>query len=158
MSLFDGKFESKKQEWVTPQDLFDKVNEEFHFTFDLAADETNAKCKKFFSEQDDALSKNWEDLGNCWLNPPYGNKKYKLENWIKKAYCEAIRDTTVVMLIPARTNTRWWHFWCMRAKEIKLLCGRPKFVGCKHGLPWPLALVVFGHSDEDVKFSSFYVK
>ena len=50
---------------------------------------------------------------------------------------------TVVMLIPARTNTRWWHDYCMKAAEIRFLNGRPKFGDAEHGLPQPLALIVF---------------
>lgn len=142
MGNFTGKFESRKQEWTTPQDLFDVLNQEFKFTFDLAADQTNTKCTKFYNEKDDALKQEWK--GICWLNPPYGSKKYKLENWIKKAASEVNKhDSTVVMLIPARTNTKWWHTYCMTAFEVRFICGRPKFGGATHGLPQPLALIVF---------------
>lgn len=150
MAGFNKKFDSAKQEWETPQSLFDKLNEEFFFEFDLAADVTNAKCEKFYDESVDALTQEWE--GVCWLNPPYGSKKHKLVDWIKKAYCG---DAVVVMLIPARTNTRWWKDYCMNAKEVRFICGRPKFGDATHGLPQPLALVIFGKHEGETKFSSF---
>jgi phage N-6-adenine-methyltransferase len=142
MAFFKTKFESHKQEWATPNDLFLRLNKEFHFTLDLAADATNTKCDRYYDASIDALVQDWK--GVCWLNPPYGAKQYKLSNWIKKAYQETQKpDCTVVMLIPARTNTRWWHDYCMQAAEIRFLNGRPKFGDAKHGLPQPLALIVF---------------
>ena len=156
MAFFKGKFSSNKQEWATPIDLFKKIDEEFHFTLDLAADCSNTKCEKYFSEKDDSLKQNWD--GVCWLNPPYGSKEYKLENWIKKAYNESLKENNIiVMLIPARTNTKWWHKYCMTSSEIKFICGRPKFGDAKHGLPQPLALIVFKNHDEQTIFSSFYI-
>jgi phage N-6-adenine-methyltransferase len=156
MGMFKSKFESAKQDWATPQDLFDKLHKEFDFTFDLAADSGNAKCKNYFSKEDNALLKGWR--GACWLNPPYGQKgSGKLSDWVRKSYEETkdSPDTTVVMLIPARTNTKWWHNYCMRAYEIKLICGRPKFGDAEHGLPQPLALVVFKRHNGSPKLSSF---
>ena len=81
----------------------------------------------------------------CWLNPPYGqNSAHKLSNWVQKAFHDSEKyGATIVMLIPARTNTKWWHRFCMRAGEIRFIEGRPKFGGAKHGLPQPLAVVVF---------------
>jgi len=83
------------------------------------------------------------------MNPPYKNMK----KFIKKAYEERYNAITVC-LIPARTNTKWWHELCMKG-EIKFICGRPKFKGCKYGLPQPLALVVFGRKQGVMQ--SFYL-
>ena len=142
MAFFKTKFESHKQEWTTPDDLFGRIHQEFHFTLDLAADACNTKCREYFDAKQDALGKTWQ--GVCWLNPPYGAKQHRLSDWVKKAYNESQKSgCTVVMLIPARTNTRWWHDYCMKAAEIRLLNGRPKFGDAKHGLPQPLALIVF---------------
>lgn len=154
MANFFGKFESKKQEWATPQDLFDQLNEEFKFTLDLAASPEDAKCPNYYTKEIDGLAQDWN--GMCWLNPPYGSKEYKLENWIKKAYhsTQSNNECIVVMLIPARTNTRWWHNYCMNAAEVKFICGRPKFGNAKHGLPQPLAIIVFKQHDGNTKFSS----
>jgi len=158
MAKFDGKFESAKQEWTTPAVFFDKLNVEFHCTVDLAADEDNTKCDLFFSTNDDALTKEWIGVG--WLNPPYGGTgRNRLSNWVEKAYTESQKHlSTVVMLIPARTNTKWWHDYWMRAKEIKLVLGRPKFGDAKHGLPQPLAIVVFEPTDDRVIVTTFDFK
>jgi len=156
MANFNNKFASIRQDWNTPKVLFDKLNQEFNFECDLAASKDNALCQKFYTEQDDGLKQKW--TGICWLNPPYGDKKSKMVDWIKKAYFETQDnpDLTVVMLIPSRTNTKWFANYCMKAAELKFICGRPKFSDAKHGLPQPLILVVFKKS-ENTKFSSFYL-
>jgi phage N-6-adenine-methyltransferase len=142
VSGFTNKFVSTKQEWETPPEIFDPLHKEFGFSLDAAADTTNTKCKKFFTEQDDGMMKSW-GRHTVWLNPPYGNPKYKMKDWVKRAYEQSIRGATVVMLIPARTNTVWFHDYCFRHGEVRFIKGRPKFIGCKHGLPWPLAVVIF---------------
>ena len=154
MAQFANKFNSAKQEWETPDNLFRVLDEEFHFDIDLAASSSNAKCDKYFSEKDDAMELAWQ--GTCWLNPPYGaNGKYKLSEWVKKSFEEAeCGKTTIVALIPARTNTNWWHKYCMKAYEIKFIKGRPKFGGAKYGLPQPLAVVVFSGVHEMPRVST----
>jgi len=156
MAFFKTKFESHKQEWETPASLFDCLNQEFGFTLDLAADATNAKCSVYYTIENDALKASWS--GVCWLNPPYGARQHKLSDWVRKAFQETQKpDCTVVMLIPARTNTRWWHDYCMKAAEIRFINGRPKFGDAKHGLPQPLALIVFRvHTGQPV-LSSFRI-
>ena len=157
MAKFTNKFESAKQEWKTPDSFFIKLNEEFCFTIDLAANEENTKCPVYFSSAVDAMDQAW--IGTCWLNQPYGSSgKYLLSEWIKKSYLESQKhESTIVVLTPARTNTNWWHEYCMKAREIKFVRGRPKFGGAKHGLPQPLAIVVFAPTDTPVKVTSFDV-
>jgi phage N-6-adenine-methyltransferase len=156
MATFTNKFASIKQDWTTPKSLFNKLNEEFKFEWDLAADSQNALCEKFYSKENNGLNQKWD--GVCWLNPPYGDKTSKMVNWIEKAYndCQININLTVVMLIPARTNTRWFAKFCMKAAEVRFVCGRPKFGDSKHGLPQPLILLVFKKTNE-TKFSSFYL-
>lgn len=156
MAGFTNKFDSIKQDWTTPKLLFDKLNEEFLFETDLAAESGNALCPEFFSKEDDGLTQEWD--GVCWLNPPYGDKQSKMIDWIKKAYnsTQLNKNLTVVMLIPARTNTKWFHQFCMKAAEVRFICGRPKFGDSTHGLPQPLILVIFRKSEE-TKYSSFYL-
>ncbi len=157
MADFDkNRFASKKQDWNTPKYLFDKINEEFHFDCDLAASHENALCPNFYTKQNNGLLKQWS--GTCWLNPPYNTKECKVIDWVKKAYNDTLNNEnlTVVMLLPARTNNKFWHDYIMRAAEIKFIRGRVKFNGAKHGLPQPLVLVVFKKS-ETTKFSSFYL-
>jgi phage N-6-adenine-methyltransferase len=156
MAVFKTKFESRKQEWETPPSLFERLNREFGFTLDLAADATNAKCSTYYTAEADALTLPWN--GVCWLNPPYGLRHHKLSDWVRKAYRETQKpDCTVVMLIPARTNTRWWHDYCMKAEEIRFLNGRPKFGDAKHGLPQPLAIIVFRQHQGPARLTSFDV-
>lgn len=141
MADFDGnRFQSKNQEYETPTELFQELNNEFNFSLDVCADSTNYKVANYFTKEDDALMKDW--LGTCWMNPPYKDVK----KWIIKAYEESVKNNCVVVcLIPARTNTKWWHNYCMKG-EIRFINGRPKFKGCIHGLPQPLAIVIFGES------------
>lgn len=155
MANFNGKFTSTKQEWNTPTNLFQTLHKRYNFNFDLAANADNTKCECFFSEADDALSKEW--VGSCWLNPPYGGSgKNKLSVWVKKAYEQGLKNScSVVMLIPARTNTMWWHKYCMKAKEVLLIKGRPKFGEARYGLPQPLAIIFFNGKVEEPKFESF---
>lgn len=155
MAKFNNKFESAKQDWNTPKTLFDKLNVEFNFECDLAASEENALCAKYYTKNDDGLKQVWS--GVCWLNPPYGDKSSRMVDWIKKAYNDTLENEnlTVVMLIPARTNTRWFHQYCMKSAELKFICGRPKFGNATHGLPQPLVLVVFRKTNSPTVFSSY---
>jgi len=155
MGKFDGKFESGSQEWETPQWLFDVLNIGFNFSCDVAADEDNTKCVKFMDENLDALTQNWE--GVCWMNPPYG----QVGKWVKKAFNEFQKGgTTIVALIPARTNTIWWHDYCMGASAIHFIKGRVKFSDAKHGLPQPLAIVIFDRMaiGRDTIYATFDIK
>ena len=138
MAGFAKKFESATVEWPTPQDLFDKLDAEFGFTTDVAATPDNAKCKHYYTQEQDGLKQTWR--GVCWMNPPYGRA---MVDWLKKAIRETWNGTTTVCLIPARTNTTWWHDLCQTYGEVRFVRGRPKFGGADHGLPQPLAIVVF---------------
>lgn len=139
MATFSKKFASASVEWTTPTELFAKLDVEFGFTLDVAATAENAKCSKYFTKEIDGLLQTWS--GVCWMNPPYGRG---MSDWLLKAILEA-RDNgvTTVALIPARTNTGWWHDLCVKFGEIRFVRGRPKFGGSKHGLPQPLAIVIF---------------
>lgn len=139
MGSFDkNRFASNNQEYETPDSLFKILDEEFHFTLDVCADKTNYKVSNYYTKEQDALTKEW--AGICWMNPPYKH----MRRWVIKAYNESVKNNAVVVcLIPARTNNVWWHDYCMRG-EIRFIKGRPKFKGCKYGLPQPLAVVVFG--------------
>ncbi len=148
-------FSSKSDMWETPQDLFDKLNAEYGFTLDVCASFRNAKCKQFYDKTTDGLRQDWKE-NICWMNPPYGRD---IGKWVKKAYEASHIDwqhtgATVVCLLPARTDTRWWHDYCMKG-EITFLKGRLKFGNCtlpswkedgSHKVspaPFPSAIVVF---------------
>lgn len=134
-------FSSKTDLWATPQWLFDKLNEEFQFTLDPCATQDNAKCKLFFTKDDDGLRQSWKGH-KVFCNPPYGRE---LPHWVQKAYAESCQpDTIVVLLIPARTDTRWFHEYIYgRAKEIRFLKGRLKFGAATNSAPFPSMVVVF---------------
>lgn len=128
-------FSSKTDLWSTPQDLFDKYNEIYQFETDVCALPENAKCEKFFTPEMDGLKQEW--TGVCWCNPPYGRQ---IGKWVEKA-CKSF--ATVVMLIPARTDTKWFHDYCLPYGKIEFLRGRLKFGGCENPAPFPSMIVVF---------------
>ena len=144
MAQFKTKFETKRQDWETPDSIFEPLNKEFKFTCDVCATKENTKCKGFFTIEDNGLRQNW--YGRCWMNPPFGEQS----KWVKKAYEESKNGTIVVCLLPARTNTNWWHDYCLKG-EVRFIKGRPKFIGAKYGLPQPLAIVIFR---EEIKNNS----
>lgn len=123
--------------WATPQNLFDKLHAEFGFTLDVCASPENAKCDRYFTKEDDGLSQAW--TGTCWMNPPYGRE---IGHWMKKAAESAGAGATVVCLVPARTDTAWWHDYAMHG-ELRFIRGRLKFGGHKNYAPFPCAVVVF---------------
>ncbi|MBW4597510.1 MAG: phage N-6-adenine-methyltransferase [Brasilonema angustatum HA4187-MV1] len=129
---------STKEEWETPQEIFDPLNEEFNFELDLAALPHNAKCSAFYTPVIDALKQEWQ--GVCWLNPPYGSQ---LRHWIKKAYESANKGATIVCLLPARSCTTWWHDYVLPYAEIRYLRGRLKFSGATNSATFPSAIVIF---------------
>lgn len=138
MSINSGLFTSNTDLWATPQDFFDRLNEEFGFELNVCAIAENAKCEKYYSPEIDGLKQEWE--GVCWMNPPYGRS---IGEWVKKAYQSSLAGATVVCLIPARTDTRWWHDYCMNG-EIRFVRGRLKFGDSKNSAPFPSAIVIFG--------------
>ena len=131
-------FSSNSNEWATPQWLFDELNKEFNFTLDPCATKENAKCKKFYSLLEDGLKQNWSDE-TVFCNPPYGRE---IGKWVKKSYEES-KNGTVVMLIPSRTDTKWFHDYIYNKKEVRFLKGRLKFGDSKNSAPFPSMIVVF---------------
>ena len=138
MADFDTRFKSNTVEWPTPQELYLPLHAEFGFDFDVAATKENAKCANFLTKEQDGLLHPW---GRCnWMNPPYGKDVPK---WLKRALDESKHGATTVCLIPARTNTGWFHDLCLSAAEVRFVRGRPKFGDADHGLPLPLAVVIY---------------
>lgn len=137
----DIMFSSKTDLWETPQSFYDELDKEFQFTLDPCATPENAKCKMFFTKEMNGLTQNWG--GNrVFCNPPYGKE---IGKWVKKAYEESKKsNTTVVMLIPARTDTAYFHDYIYhQAKEIRFVKGRLKFGQSKNAAPFPSMVVVF---------------
>lgn len=136
-----GMMSSATCEWATPQPLFDKLDAQYHFTLDPCATAENAKCEKFFTAEDDGLSQKWGGVVFC--NPPYGKSVGK---WVRKAYEESQRGATVVMLIPARTDTKWFHDYCLKGK-VEFIRGRVRFGNSNANAPFPSMIVVFEGSE-----------
>lgn len=126
--------------WATPQDFFDKLNEEFHFTLDPCADSENHKCDLFFTREQNGLNQDWGGH-TVFCNPPYGRE---IADWVKYAYEQSQKpDTTVVMLIPARTDTRYFHEYIYNKAEIRFIRGRLKFGDATSAAPFPSMVVVY---------------
>jgi phage N-6-adenine-methyltransferase len=131
-------FISTGSERETPQRFFDELDREFHFERDVCASRENFKVTAFWDEGDDALKQEWK--GVLWMNPPYGRV---IGTWLKKAW-ESRATATTVCLIPARTDTQWWHQYVLQADELRFIKGRLKFQREKDGAPFPSAIVIFG--------------
>lgn len=132
-------FSSEKDEWSTPQDLFDELDAEFNFTLDVCATPENAKCADYYTKEQDGLRKAWR--GVVWCNPPYGRD---VGNWVRRAYLSAAAGkATTVVLLPARTDTRWFHEYIYKRAEVRFLKGRLKFGDAKNPAPFPSMVVVF---------------
>ena len=137
----DLMFSSKTDLWSTPWNFFEKLNDEFHFTLDPCSTHENAKCYKHFTIEEDGLLQDW-DNEVVFCNPPYGRQ---IKDWVKKAYEESQKDnTTVVMLIPARTDTIYFHEYIYHKAEIRFIKGRLKFGDAKNAAPFPSMVVIFG--------------
>lgn len=128
-------FSSKSENWETPHQVFQALDAEFHFDLDVCALPENAKCKRYYTPEDDGLKQPWN--GTCWCNPPY---RRSISEWVKKAYES---ETTVVMLLPARTDTKWFHEYIYGKAEIRFIKGRLKFGGSKNNAPFPSMVVIF---------------
>lgn len=130
---------SNTPEWATPQAFFDELNKEFNFTLDPSATKENAKCAKFFTKEDDGLAQSW-NKERVFCNPPYG---VELKKWVEKA--SMTWGGIVVMLIPARTDTRYFHDYLYKKEnvEIRFLKGRLKFGDGKGSAPFPSMVVIF---------------
>lgn len=132
-------FTSGSVEWATPQELFDRLNEEFHFTLAPCSTDENAKCRKHYTKEQDGLSQDWTGE-TVYCNPPYGREMVK---WIRKCYEHFVGGGTAVMLIPARTDTKAFHEYIYGKAEIRFLRGRLHFNESKNNAPFPSMVVVY---------------
>lgn len=138
-------FSSKTDQWATPQDFFDELNREFKFTLDPCADHENHKCPLYFTKETDGLKQDWGGH-TVFCNPPYGRE---MRQWIVKAFEEAKKDnTTVVLLIPARTDTSYFHDFIYKKHEVRFVRGRLKFGDSKNSAPFPSMIVVMKNKEE----------
>jgi phage N-6-adenine-methyltransferase len=139
VTINKGMFSSRTDEWETPQDFFDKLDAEFRFELDPCATLENHKCPFYYDKIADGLSMNWAWADPVYMNPPYGRE---IGKWVKKAYETSLQGATVVCLLPARTDTAWWHDYCAKG-EVRFVRGRLKFGGSKNRAPFPSVVVIF---------------
>lgn len=132
-------FSSETDLWPTPQYFFDELNSEFGFTLDPCATADNAKCPKFFTKETDGLTQDWSK-DTVFMNPPYGRE---IADWMRKAYEESQRGGTVVCLVPARTDTRWFHDYVNGKAEVRFVKGRLKFGDAANSAPFPSMVVIY---------------
>lgn len=144
--LNNGLFTSNSSEWETPQELFDKYNQIYDLQFDVACTSLNCKCLDGFKHDlgQNGLTADWKATGctRFWMNPPYGKD---ISKWVKKAYDESRKDLFVVSLLPARTDTKWFHDYCYKTPYDPIfLRGRLKFSNNKNSAPFPSMIIIFG--------------
>lgn len=132
-------FSSDRMDWETPPEVFDELDAEFCFDLDVCARPDNTKCAYFLSPEDNGLLMPWNGA-TCWMNPPYGRA---IKDWVAKAHREAGLGATVVALLPARTDTAWFHDHIYGRAEIRFIRGRVTFVGAQNGAPFPSMIVIW---------------
>ncbi|MBX3412613.1 MAG: hypothetical protein KF708_07990 [Pirellulales bacterium] len=137
MPLNRGMYSSKSPNWETPQWFFDRLDAEFHFTLDVCALPSNAKCSMYFTPEVDGLRQEWNAI--CWMNPPYGRE---IGRWMKKAFESSLAGATVVCLVPARTDTAWCQEYATK-EEVRFLRKRLRFSSATSAAPFPSAVVIF---------------
>ena len=162
--FYGSRTEDTQDNWETPPYLFKLLDKEFDFDVDLAASESNHLCEEYYTKENSGLDANLEGK-NVFCNPPYN----EIEKWVKKCYEEGQKKgTIIVMLIPARTDTKYFHTYCMNAFEIRLVKGRISFlrngkkpksggnnhpscivIFCKHEFHFP-SLTSFYHKESDL--------
>ncbi len=157
MTLAGVHHSSGKDNWATPSQFFDQVNSRYRFQLDACAEDWNAKCAQYYSEIDNGLIMPWKTW--TWCNPPYS----QIRNWYAKAVLEMGWGNSSVLLTFARTDTKAFHDYALKASEIIFIQGRLRFVSpdtrkVEHPAPSPSILVVFDSSRVgETKFSTLKV-
>jgi phage N-6-adenine-methyltransferase len=140
MAIHESLYSSRSEEWPTPRDFFDQLNEEFRFTLDPCATSKNAKCRTYFTKKDDGLARDW-GFHVVFCNPPYGKC---MRDWARKCYEASRAGAIVVLLAHARTDTRWFHDWVYgKAEQIRFIRGRLKFGDGRQSAPFPSLVAIY---------------
>ena len=135
--ITSGLMSSLTDDWGTPKEFFKEINKEFSFQLDVCASNQNYKCERYYTESENGLLQDWEQVN--WCNPPYGRA---IGKWIEKAHNEHLKGKTTVLLIPSRTDTKWFHDYIYQKHEIRFLKGRLKFNDGKNPAPFPSMIVI----------------
>lgn len=133
-----GMMSSNTDEWATPKEFYKQLNEKYHFTLDPCATHLNHKCNSYFTKETDGLKQDWGGY-RVYCNPPYGRE---ISKWVEKAYNENLKGTFIVMLLPARTDTKWFHDYIYKKHDIEFIKGRLKFNDGKNSAPFPSMIVI----------------
>ncbi len=139
MTIHQSLYSSESCEWPTPQTFFDMLDSEFRFTLDPCATSHNAKCENYFTRKDDGLNQDW-GTHRVFCNPPYGRE---IGAWAKKCHESAQAGALVVLLVHARTDTRWFHDWVYGKAELRFVKGRLKFGDGTQSAPFPSLVAIF---------------
>lgn len=141
--------EESKDDWETPQEFFNILDKEFSFTLDACASKENTKCKKFYTKEQNGLIQNWKGE-TVFCNPPYVD----IEIWCKKCSIEGNKpNTVVVLLMPVRSDTKYWHNYIMKAEEIRFVKGRIHFLlngVAQKQTNFPSCVIVFRKTKTDL--------
>lgn len=136
-------FTSNSDEWETPLELYTRLNERFKFTLDPCSTKENHLCDKYYTKEDNGLCKSWKGQ-TVFVNPPYSN----IKAWVEKCYKEhETNGTTIVMLIPSRTDTRYFHEYIYHKADIEFIKGRLRFSNSKNSAPFPSMIVIYERKD-----------
>lgn len=142
-------FSSKNMCWCTPKDFFEQLNAEFNFELDAAATEKTSKCEKYYTPIENGLVQDWNIGGAVFCNPPYGRE---IGKWVKKAFEESKNGVQIVLLIPARTDTSYFHDYIYGKAEIRFLRGRLRFTdedgNSSAQAPFPSMVVIYNGNGE----------
>ncbi len=138
-------FSSQSSDWETPSDFFNRLRGEFRFTLDVCATDENAKCTAYYTEEHNALTKRWYRAvaPHCWawMNPPYGRE---IKHWVQKAALQNALGLSIVCLLPARTDTKWFHDHVFgTCQELRLVKGRLKFGSHRNSAPFPSMVAIY---------------
>ena len=134
---------SETPEWPTPKEFFARLHAQYNFTLDPCSTHANAKCPKHYTVAENGLAQSWQGE-RVFMNPPYGRE---IGAWMKKAYEESKGSALVVCLVPARTDTAWWHDYAAKG-EVTFVRGRLKFGDGQNSAPFPSAVVLFKPSND----------
>lgn len=133
----DVLFSSKSEEWETPDYVFRALDRKYHFTLDPCSSDLNHKTDVYFTKEQNGLLQSWG--GHVvFCNPPYGRDVGK---WVQKAFYENRKGVTVVLLLPARVDTKWFHEYIYLYHDVTFIRGRLKFGGSKNNAPFPSMIV-----------------
>lgn len=129
-----------KDNWETPDWIFDPLNKEFEFTLDPCCVESTKKCDRFFTPKENGLIQDWSNE-RVFVNPPYS--RGNIDKWVKKCFDSSKCGAVVIALLPVSTSSKWFHDFIYQKAEIRFIKGRVKFVGANHTAPFSSMIVIF---------------